>query len=232
MIEITWLGHSSFQLRLKTGETILLDPWLEGNPKHPAGFELKRVDAILVTHGHFDHIASVAPVAQRFGSQVVAIHEIATWLGTKGVQNCVGMNKGGTCRVAGLEVTMTHALHSSSIQDGDTMIAAGEAAGYVLGFADGRRAYYAGDTAVFGDMRLIAELYEPELAFLPIGDHYTMGPKQAAMACRMLRPKTVIPMHWGTFPVLAGRPEQLAAEIKDLADTKVWTLEPGKPVEW
>ncbi len=231
MVEITWLGHSSFQLRLTTGEVVLIDPWLEGNPKHPAGFALSRVDAILVTHGHFDHIASVESTAKRFKAQVVAIHEIATWLGTKGVETCVGMNKGGTCTVAGVKVSMTHAFHSSSIQDGDRVIPAGEAAGYVMEFADGRCAYFAGDTAVFGDMRLIADIYKPELCFLPIGDHYTMGPREAAVACRLLQAKTVIPMHWGTFPVLAGRPDQLAAEIEG-GGTRVWTLEPGVPVNW
>lgn len=231
MVEITWLGHSSLQLRLEGGQVVLIDPWLEGNPKHPASFRLDRVDAILITHGHFDHIASVVEVARRFKPQVVAIHEIATWLATKGVENCLGMNKGGTCQVAGLRATMTHALHSSTIQDGDKVIPGGEAAGYVLHFADGRRAYFAGDTAVFGDMKLIAELYQPELCVLPIGDHYTMGPSEAAMACRLLNPKTVIPIHWGTFPVLAGRPDQLADAVAS-SGVKVWTLEPGNPVKW
>lgn len=229
MVEITWLGHSSFQLRLESGEVILLDPWLEGNPKHPQGFHLSRVDAILVTHGHFDHIASVVDSAKKFDAQVFAIHEIATWLSSKGVGRTVGMNKGGTVDVAGgLKATMTHALHSSTIQDGEQMIPAGEAAGFVLHFADGRTAYFAGDTAVFGDMKLIAELYAPELCFLPIGDHYTMGPREAALACRLLNPKTVIPMHWGTFPALAGRPAQLAEHVA----AKVWELTPGVPVKW
>jgi L-ascorbate metabolism protein UlaG (beta-lactamase superfamily) len=232
MVEITWLGHSSFQLRLAAGETILLDPWLEGNPKYPHGFHVQRCDAILVSHGHFDHIASVIDIAKKHKSTVVAIYEIATWLGSKGVAHTVGMNKGGTAQVAGISATMVHALHSSSIQDGEHTIYAGEAAGYILTFPDGRRAYFAGDTTVFGDMRLIADLYQPELAFLPIGDLYTMSPKEAALACRLMRPKKVIPMHWGTFPPLTGRPEQLAREIHDLPGTSVWTLEPGVPVEW
>ncbi len=229
MVEITWLGHSSLQLRLEGGQVVLIDPWLAGNPKHPAGFELSRVDAILITHGHFDHIASVVEVARRFQPKVLAIHEIAVWLESKGVENCIGMNKGGSCAVEGLKATMTHAVHSSSIQDGDTTLPGGEAAGYVVEFGDGRRAYFAGDTAVFGDMKLIAELYAPELCVLPIGDHYTMGPREAALACRLLNARTVIPIHWGTFPALAGRPEDLAAAAPG---TKIWTLEPGKPVNW
>lgn len=232
MVEITWLGHSSFQLQLAGGETILIDPWLEGNPKHPVGFHVKRCDAILVSHGHADHTASVIELARKHNSTVVAIYELATWFGSKGVAHTIGMNKGGTAQVAGISVTMVHALHSSSIPDGNHNIYAGEAAGYVLTFADGRKAYFAGDTCVFGDMRLIADLYQPELAFLPIGDLYTMGPKEASLACRMIRPKKVIPMHWGTFPPLVGRPEQLAAEIQDLPGTSVWALEPGVPVSW
>jgi L-ascorbate metabolism protein UlaG (beta-lactamase superfamily) len=232
MIEITWLGHGSFQLKLESGQTTLIDPWVDGNPKYPKDFKIKRADAILVTHGHFDHIASVADLANHFNPAVVAIYEVASWLESKGVKNTIGMNKGGTVHAGGLAATMVHALHSSSILDGDRLIYAGEAAGYVLGFPDGRKAYFAGDTTVFGDMRLIAELYQPTLAFLPIGDLYTMSPKEAALACRMLRASKVIPMHWGTFPPLTGRPEQLASLISDLPQTEVCTLEPGVPVNW
>ncbi|MBL8176249.1 MAG: metal-dependent hydrolase [Bryobacterales bacterium] len=232
MLQITWLGHGSFHLQGPGGETLLIDPWFD-NPKFPKDFTIDHVGAILITHGHFDHIASVRALAAKFHPQVVAIYEIATWLESKGVKNTIGMNKGGTAQVGSFAVTMTHALHSSSISDDDgRTVYAGEAAGYVLGLPDGRRAYFAGDTAVFGDMKLIADLYQPELAFLPIGDLYTMGPKEAALACRLVRAKKVIPMHWGTFPPLIGRPDQLADLISDLPETSVWPLEPGISVSW
>jgi L-ascorbate metabolism protein UlaG (beta-lactamase superfamily) len=229
-IQLTWLGHGTFQIVLADGETIVIDPWIDGNPAYPAGHEITRCDTILVTHGHFDHIHNVRSLAEKFGSTVVAIYEIAAWLGRKGVQNLSGMNKGGTQRVGSVDVTMTQAIHSGGIQEEDgTFVYGGEPAGYVLKFPDGRVAYFAGDTTVFGDMALITELYQPELAFLPIGDWYTMGPREAALACRLLGVPTVIPMHFGTFPALSGTP----AKLQELAPaTKIWALTPGVSVEW
>jgi len=226
MVEITWLGHGTFQLRLESGEVIVLDPWTDGNPAFPKGFEISRVDTIVISHGHFDHIHDAVPLAKKFSPKVVAIYETCHWLESKGVQNCCAMNKGGTQKVGSLGITMTHAIHSCGILDGDQIIYGGEAAGYVLYVPDGRRIYFAGDTNVFSDMTLIHELYSPQLAMLPIGDLFTMSPREASVACKMLKVETVIPMHFGTFPALTGRPEQLEV------DAKVWPLTPGVPVKW
>lgn len=229
MLKITWLGHTTFSLEMPNGEVVVIDPWIEGNPKFPAGYRFERVDTILITHGHFDHIGGVRALAEQFEPQVVANFEIATWLNSKGVKNTNGMNKGGNFKTGCLRVTMTHAIHSSSMADDDgRTVYGGEPAGYVLHLPDGRNAYFAGDTEVFSEMEFIRELHEPELAFLPIGDLYTMNPRSAAIACRLLQPRKVIPMHYGTFPALTGTPQELAR----LAQCEIWPLEPGVPVTW
>jgi L-ascorbate metabolism protein UlaG (beta-lactamase superfamily) len=237
-MQITWLGHGSFQLQLDSGETILIDPWFDssppfGNPSYPKGFAVSRCDTLLITHGHFDHIAGVMEVAERLQpSAIIANWEIASYFESKGVKNVTGMNRGGTFTAGSVRVTMTSASHSSTIQDGDRVLPGGEPAGYVLHFPDGRRAYFAGDTDVMSDMALIEKLHHPELCFLPIGDLYTMGPDQAALACRMLRPKTVIGMHYGTFPPLTGTPEALRQRIADLPEIEVAELTPGEIYTW
>ena len=218
-MELTWLGHSAFALKVASGQVALLDPYLAGNP-HP----IERCDAILLSHGHSDHLGSTLTLAKRFAPAVVAIHELAVWLEGQGIATAAGMNKGGTLDLGYLRATMTHAFHSSST-DGNIYL--GEAAGYVIE-ADGKRLYFAGDTCVFGDMRLIAEIHGPiDIALLPIGDRYTMGPKEASYACRLLRPKLVVPMHWGTFPMLTGTPAALETLITDLPGTRVAKLTPG-----
>jgi len=232
MVEITWLGHGTYQIRLTSGEVILIDPWIDGNPSFPLNYFVKRCDVILVTHAHFDHIHDVVPLAKEFSPQVVSIYETSLWLTSKGVANTIGINKGGTVTVGPISVTMTHAVHSCGILDGDKIIYGGEAAGYIVRLPDRRVLYCAGDTNVFSDMALIQELYKPELAFLPIGDVYTMSPREAALACRLLKVRQVIPLHFGTFPPLIGRPEQLAEQIRDLPGTEVLALTPGVPVQW
>lgn len=231
-LTITWLGHSTFEARLESGEVILIDPWLE-NPSYPDGHELDRVDLLLITHGHFDHIAQAVDVAKKFKPQVVTIFEIAQWLGTKGVENVVGMNKGGAVEALGCRVRMTHAQHSSHIQDGDQMIYAGEPAGFVVTLPDGRSFYHAGDTNVFSDMALIKRLYAPELAMLPIGDLYTMDPREAAVACEFLEPKQVLPMHYGTFPPLTGTPDELRRLVSKAGlNVEVLAPKPGAAISW
>lgn len=231
MIKITWLGHSTFALEFESGEVLLLDPWVDGNPAYPTDYKIKRIDAIAVSHGHFDHVNDVLPFAKQFQPKIVGIFEVASFFEKKGAKNTIAMNKGGTVDLGFVKLTMTHALHSSAIKDGDELIYGGEAAGYILTFKDGRKAYFAGDTTVFSDMAIYADVYQPELAFLPIGDHFTMGPHEAAHAARLLKVKRVIPMHFGTFPALTGTPEELAAKLtKD--GIKVWTLERGVPANW
>jgi L-ascorbate metabolism protein UlaG (beta-lactamase superfamily) len=185
-----------------------MDPWTDGNPAYPKGYRIERVDTICITHGHFDHVHDAIPLAQRFSSEVVAIFETCDWLQSKGVANTRPMNKGGSQKVGEVTVTMTHAVHSCGILDEGKIIYGGEAAGYVLRFADGRALYFAGDTNVFSDMHLIEQIYHPELAFLPIGDLFTMSPREAAVAAKLLRARKIIPMHFGTFPALTGRPER------------------------
>jgi L-ascorbate metabolism protein UlaG (beta-lactamase superfamily) len=190
--------------------------------KNPGDFDL-----MLITHGHFDHIADAVDLAKAHSPQVVCIPETSAWLESKGVENMVGMNKGGTAEVEGLKVHMVHAVHSCGITDGDQIIYGGEAAGYVLELEDGFKLYHAGDTAVFSDMALIGKLLEPDVALLPIGDFFTMGPRSAAEAIRLLGVKSVIPMHFGTFPVLTGTPAQLREEASDVSGLEVLDLQPG-----
>lgn len=230
-VQITWLGHSTFQVRLASGEVILIDPWLEGNPSYPKGYKLDRVDLMLITHGHSDHIADAVGVAREFKPSVVAIYEICQWLGSKGVEKLLPMNKGGGQDVAGVRVTMTHAQHSSMIDDEGQMVYGGEAAGYVVRLPDGRAFYHAGDTNVFSDMQLIRRLHGPELAMLPIGDLFTMDPREAAIACELLQSKAVLPMHYGTFPALVGTPDKLRELVAD-QDVDVLSPKPGETIEW
>jgi len=228
---ITWLGHATVLIQTAKGTTLLIDPFIAHNPKYPKGYELpSKIDYVLLTHGHGDHISDVVPVAKKHGSTVVAIYELADYVARQGVaqDKTVGMNLGGTVQLGEVAASMVDAKHSSGAQDKDGTHYVGVAAGYVLTIADGPVLYHAGDTHVFGDMRLIGELYQPQVAMLPIGGHFTMGPKEAALAVRYLGAKTILPLHWGTFPPLKGTPEQLSALVG--AEAEVISWKPGDTV--
>jgi len=225
-VKLSWLGHATFRIQTPGGKTVVVDPWVMGNPLCPeAEKKLSKVDAMLCTHGHFDHIADAVEIGKRQNPKVVGIFELCGWLEKKGVKNTSPMNKGGTQAVGDIRVTMVHADHSCGILDGEQTIYGGEACGFVIEFENGLKIYHAGDTAVFGDMQIIRELYAPDIALLPIGDHYVMSPREAAYACKLLKPKAVVPMHFGTFPVLTGT----VAEFKRLVkDVEVVEMKPGQ----
>jgi L-ascorbate metabolism protein UlaG (beta-lactamase superfamily) len=224
---LTWLGHSAFRIDTSGGRHIYVDPFLNGNPTCPPGKQSpERVDIIAVTHGHGDHVGDTIALSQQHSAKVVAQVELSGWLGRQGIDagNLVAPNKGGTVAVDGVKFTLTHAFHSNSTPDGSY---GGEAAGYVVETENGTKLYFAGDTCVFGDMQLIGRIYAPDIAILPIGDHYTMGPREAAVALELLGVKRCVPCHWGTFPVLTGRPEELQALAPAV---QVERLEPGESV--
>ena len=224
-IKLTWLGHATFRIETPGSKTILIDPWVMGNPACPEKEKnVKHIDVMLCTHAHGDHIGDAVEIGKQYKPTVVAIPELAGWLEKKGLKNVIMMNKGGTVKVADVKVTMVHADHSCGIQDDDQILYGGEAVGYVIEFENSVKIYHAGDTNVFGDMKIIHDLYAPEIAMLPIGDHFTMSPREAAYAAKLLQAKTIIPMHFATFPMLIGRPNQLQALIPDI---EVLELKPG-----
>jgi L-ascorbate metabolism protein UlaG (beta-lactamase superfamily) len=227
-LSLTWLGHAAFRFDTPGGKRVYLDPFLNGNPKCPASEQQpERVDVIALTHGHGDHVGDTVELQKKFGCHVVAPVELHDWLvGQQGIdQNKAhDPNKGGTVEVEGIKITLTHAQHSSSTNDGTYT---GEPVGLVFEFEDGTVVYAAGDTNCFGDMALIARIYKPEYAILPIGDNYTMGPREAAVALELLGNPICVPCHWGTFPVLTGTPDQL----RELTDAEVLAVEPGQTIQ-
>ena len=229
-VSLTWLGHAAFRIDSPGGKRIYLDPWLT-NPSAPAGAEdVERMDILALTHGHSDHIGEAVSLGKRLTPKVVAIFELASWLERQGIEgaSALGMNKGGTVDVDGVKFTMTNALHSSGFGGDGDAVYLGEPAGFVVTFENGTKVYFAGDTAVFGDMQLIGRIYEPDVAVLPIGDHFTMGPREAAVAIELLGVRRAVPSHYGTFPLLSGTPD----ELRELApDVEILAIESGQTVE-
>jgi L-ascorbate metabolism protein UlaG (beta-lactamase superfamily) len=226
-VRLTWLGHAAFRFDTPGGKRVYVDPFLDGNPRCPdAEQQPERVDVIALTHGHGDHVGSTVGLAEQFGCPVVALVELRGWLAGQGVEMNMAHapNKGGTVDVDGIKITLTDANHSSSAEDGTYL---GEPAGLVIEVENGTKLYFAGDTNVFGDMQLIGRIYEPDVAILPIGDHFTMGPREAAVALELLGVRRCVPCHYGTFPILTGTPEQL----RRLTDVELLTPEPGDTVE-
>jgi L-ascorbate metabolism protein UlaG (beta-lactamase superfamily) len=227
---ITYFGHSTFSLTTPSGQVALLDPWVLSNPRCPESLKkLSRLDAIFLSHAHTDHLGDLLDLAKQFRPKIAAIFETCLWIGSKGfAEQIKPMGKGGSQQLGDFAVTLTHAMHSNSIEDAGERIYAGEPAGLIIRLPGGVTVYHAGDTCVFGDMKLIAELYQPQLALLPIGDLYTMGPREAAVAIRYLAVKHVVPMHYATFPALTGTPEQLRQETRNIPGLTIHALAPGE----
>ncbi len=227
-LSYTWLGHTTFLFTSPGGTRILTDPWVTDNPSTPDSMKkVGAVDLILVTHGHSDHTGDLVSIARATGAHIISTYEIALWLEGKGLQNTAPMGHGGSQEIRGITITMVDAVHTSSVVEDGRIIYLGNPAGYVVRFEDGLTVYFAGDTALFGDMRLIGEMHHPSVAFLPIGDRFTMGPDAAAKAAELLGVRQVVPMHYGTFPFLTGRPDRLR-ELLAPRGVQVLELRPGE----
>lgn len=228
--KLSFFGHSAFRIVTEQDLKMWIDPWLD-NPQATGKPDSMDADLILITHAHEDHIGNCLAMARSSATEVIAIHEIQQYLLIKGLPNVTGMNIGGTYVTKGVAITMVPAFHSSSIQEGDEILYGGEPAGFVIRLENGLVLYHAGDTGLFGDMALIGGIYRPEIAMVPIGNHYTMGPREAACACKFLRAKKVVPMHYGSFPALTGTVDEFSKELaSQQVDTQLVELKPGESI--
>lgn len=226
-IQAYWLGHSTFKIITPQDQIIYIDPFLNENPKTPEDQKNpEKADFILLTHGHEDHVGDTLPLAKKTDAKVVGMVELIRVLKKHGLDDSQAMeiNKGGTAYFNNFKVTMTSANHSSSFNGEYT----GEPAGLILRFKNGYTIYNAGDTNVMYDMKIYGELYKPDMVFLPIGDHYTMAPEEAAYAAGLIGAKYAVPIHYGTWPILKGSPDEFRKLVEEKYDTKVIIPEIGK----
>ncbi|MEN3044324.1 MAG: metal-dependent hydrolase [Candidatus Hydrothermales bacterium] len=228
-IKVKYYGHAAFRFISPFGKVIFVDPWLNNPVSTTKDYD--KADIILLTHAHGDHIGDTIEIAKKTNAKVYSIHEIYVYLQSKGIKNSIGMNIGGHVKDGDIEIIQTEATHSSSIQEGDKIIPGGDPTGFVIKFENNFTVYHAGDTGVFSGMEIIGKLYKPDLALLPIGSHYTMGPLEASYACKLLKPKFVIPMHYGTFPILTGTPDEFKNQLDPSLNIEVIILKPGEEIE-
>lgn len=226
MVKVSWHGHSCVQVEIPAGKKIIIDPFITGNPNCDLDAATIESDIIIVTHAHADHIGDTEIIAKRTDALVISTVEVAEYLSERGLRTH-GMQPGGGYQFDFGYVKLTHAVHGSSFPIANHPFTLGIAAGVLINI-DGKVIYHAGDTALFSDMKLIGETFPIDIAFLPIGDNYTMGPQDAAKAVSFLKPKKAVPIHFNTFPIIKQNPECFTSL---LSERQGMVLEPGQSIE-